>query len=132
MRLRRVEFMIPGSPVPKERPRVVKGHAYTPKRTSDAEAAVRNRALLARARWASEAPIRLVCRFYRGDARACDLDNLSKLIQDALNGITYRDDKQIVILSATKSIDRVHPRTEIEIEELSEDVRAGAKEDDDG
>jgi Holliday junction resolvase RusA-like endonuclease len=118
--LRRVSFVLLGSPVPKARARVMKGYSYTPKPTRDAEAAVRTAALAHRAGWKSERPIRLVCRFFRGDARGCDIDNLTKLVQDALNHVTYRDDKQIVVLSVLKAIDRARPRTEVEIEELLE------------
>jgi crossover junction endodeoxyribonuclease RusA len=122
--LRHVAFTLEGSPQPKQRPRVVQRRdgrgvmTFTPKETTDAEKLVRQAAIFARARWGSENPIRLTLRFFRGDARGCDLDNLAKLVQDALNGFAYQDDKQIVWLSATKAIDRRHPRTEIEIEEL--------------
>lgn len=107
--------VIPGNPVPKERPRVVNGRAYTPKRTQQAEQWVR---LHARALPCLGGPLRVRLAFYRQNAVPCDLDNLAKLVQDALNGHAYEDDRQIVVLAASKEIDRDNPRTEIEIEEV--------------
>ncbi len=107
---------VPGNPIPKERPRVVGRRAYTPKRTRDAEAWVR---LHARALPCVEGPIRLGLAFFRKDAVPCDIDNLAKLVQDALNGAAWVDDRQILVLSASKDIDRQNPRTEITVEELT-------------
>lgn len=109
-----VLFTVPTNPRPKERPRVVDGHTYTPKETEQAEALVRAAARLAGARPHTQ-PVRLVVRAYRGDARRVDLDNLVKLVSDALNGTAYEDDHQIKALVATMDIDRENPRTEVEI-----------------
>lgn len=38
----KVKFTIPGIPIPKARPRVVKGHTYTPKKTKDYETLVKD------------------------------------------------------------------------------------------
>lgn len=46
-----------------------------------------------------------------------DLDNFQKLLLDALNGIAYNDDKQIVELHAYRRDDKNDPRVEIVIEE---------------
>ena len=48
-----------------------------------------------------------------------DLDNVSKCILDALNGIAYKDDSQVVDLHITKHYSD-EPRVEVEIEELEE------------
>jgi Holliday junction resolvase RusA-like endonuclease len=113
-----VSFVVYGDPTPKARPRVVHGHAYTPGQTTAAEARI---AVAARRSGVKPAkgPVRLSARFWRATARVCDLDNLAKLVQDALNGIAYVDDSQIVELTATKGIDRDRPRTEVRIEELT-------------
>lgn len=109
-----VAFVVPGSPVPKERARVVRGHAFTPERTRTAEAAIA---------WAAKAagvvplsgPVALTCLFYcRNNVRG-DIDNLVKLCSDALNGVAWADDKQVVRLSATVAIDKANPRTWIKI-----------------
>jgi crossover junction endodeoxyribonuclease RusA len=110
-------FVIPGNPIPKERPRVVKGHTYTPKRTLDAERVVQFYAKRARVPCLAGL-VRLTVSFYRDSAHACDLDNLVKLVSDALNGIAWKDDRQVVVLSALKAIDRENPRTEVQIEQV--------------
>ena len=46
-----------------------------------------------------------------------DVDNYVKAILDALNGVAFKDDSQIVVLYARK-IYSDNPRTEIEITEM--------------
>jgi len=46
-----------------------------------------------------------------------DLDNLVKAIKDALSGIVYHDDSQIVKLTANKEYDD-YPRVEIRVKKL--------------
>lgn len=48
-----------------------------------------------------------------------DLDNVIKVVCDALNGVAYRDDTQIVQILASKSYG-TEPRLEIAIHKLSE------------
>lgn len=110
-------FVVPGNPVPKERPRVVKGRTYTPARTVKAEDLVKFYARKARIPKLT-GPVKLTATFYRQDAHACDVDNLAKLVQDALNGLAYEDDRQIVVLTAVKVIDREQPRTEVSVESV--------------
>lgn len=75
--------------------------------------------------WPWEGPCRLRLRsvFQRPrdwwPGRECvktpDLDNLAKLVQDALNGVAYRDDRQLIRLE----VERVYgdrERSEIELE----------------
>jgi hypothetical protein len=62
---RLVRFTVPGNPLPKERPRVVNGHAYTPKRTVLWERQVRSC-------WPKSEPpftgdVLLAVRAYRGN-----------------------------------------------------------------
>lgn len=49
-----------------------------------------------------------------------DLDNIAKSVLDALNGLAYLDDKQIVFLKVEKFYD-VNPRVELMVEEISYD-----------
>lgn len=89
-------FTVWGEPLPKQRPRFGKGHAYTPKKTRDAETAVLDAFHLALPLWdATTDNIGLEADFYRKGQRAVDCDNLWKLLTDALNGVLYRDDSQI-------------------------------------
>ena len=53
--------------------------------------------------------------FYFGTRRRKDLPNAGKLEFDALNGIIWEDDSQIVKLSTEKRYDKENPRTEIKV-----------------
>lgn len=55
-------------------------------------------------------------RVYRPAQRG-DLDNCLKIILDALKGICYEDDKQIVKITAERFDDKDNPRVEIAITE---------------
>jgi Holliday junction resolvase RusA-like endonuclease len=46
-----------------------------------------------------------------------DLDNLVKLVKDALNGVYWQDDKQVISLKAEKFYSE-QPRTEVRIIEM--------------
>lgn len=48
-----------------------------------------------------------------------DLDNLEKLILDAMTSVVYPDDRQIIMLSSKKSYD-INPRTEVVIMPVEE------------
>lgn len=48
-----------------------------------------------------------------------DADNIAKVICDALNGVAYGDDTQIVSLSAKKCFTKREPRVEVVITEVS-------------
>lgn len=53
-------------------------------------------------------------------ANGKDVDNISKIYMDAMNSIFYRDDSQIVSLSAKKYYTIDTPRVEIVLIELNE------------
>ena len=128
---RKIEFFVPGTPVGKGRPRAARRGAgvvmFTPGRTVDYEALV---AATAAAALAGDAPLahQLLdgplaamlemqfpvpaswSRARRARALAGaewhtsrpDADNVAKAILDACNGVVFRDDSQIVMLTATK------------------------------
>jgi crossover junction endodeoxyribonuclease RusA len=50
-------------------------------------------------------------------AKRGDLDNTFKVILDALKGIAWEDDKQIVGINARRFDDKEYPRVEIEVAE---------------
>lgn len=133
-----IEFVFPGKPVPKARPRVTRtGHAYTPKKTFDYEKYVRM--------WAEiymkenciepiEEAVRLTVNAFLPIPKSWsiskkknaeegvlkpigrpDLDNLVKSIQDALNGVAYKDDSQIVESICKKSYSDA-PKVEVTVE----------------
>lgn len=125
-------FIVPGEPRAKARARFAANHFYTPTDTKDYEDAVG---------WAARdsgiekhfGPIELVVKAFfpipitwKGEKRLLasrsqlkhsakpDVDNLQKLVQDALNGIAYFDDKQVWLATVSKEYsDR--PRLEITI-----------------
>lgn len=81
-----VAFTVPGKPIPKARPRVVGGRAYTPETTAAYEQAIALRATQAmRGRPAMAGPVGVAVLFERTDRVQCDLDNLVKA---ALDGIS--------------------------------------------
>lgn len=97
------QFLIPGDPVPKGRPRVYRGHAVTPQRTIDGE----QRVLHAfREEYPQAEPlecaVELGVEFWTAKRGRPDIDNLVKLVMDALNGVAYHDDAQIISLRASK------------------------------
>lgn len=120
----KVEFTVPIRPVGKARPRFTRfGHAYTPTTTRSAEAMVAAYAASAmqgRER-AEQQALAISLEFVfsppeswskkkkaeaiKSCAARCgkpDIDNLEKLVCDALNEIVYADDKQITEIHACK------------------------------
>jgi len=114
-----IEFTVFGEPTGKERPRADRrsGRMYTPKKTTEYESKVMwvyknayhsfrfpDRAMLhvdIKAYYSIPASDSVVerARKLRGDhlpIKKPDWDNIGKIICDALNGIAYRDDAQIV------------------------------------
>lgn len=89
-------LLIPRTPVPKGRPRVYKGRGVTPERTRREEKAIRD---IFREEYPDFAPLtgRLIvtCQFWMPRNGRPDVDNLLKLVTDALNGLAYEDDEQI-------------------------------------
>jgi len=96
-----IVFHVPGPVIPKGRPRTVtrdgKSHTYTPKRTKDYEGVVKLYALQARGRRKPFSGNVSLDIEIRGKGRG-DLDNQVKSLLDALNGVLYNDDKQVVEL----------------------------------
>ena len=108
-----VEFTVEGKPIPKGRPRFTKsGHVYTPGQTLTFENAVKRKAagvMLTRQPFkgpvwvqveAVMAPPKKLTRDY--PSVRPDLDNIVKAVTDALNGICFDDDAQIISLRAWK------------------------------
>lgn len=133
-----VIFRVQGSPVGKARPRVVAGHAYTPKKTAAYEAAIRTayrKAAPGRQPWPKGVPLCIwVVAFYGipksvskkrrqamldGEIRPTvkpDVDNVGKIVADALNELAFSDDSQIVQMVIVKRYD-VDPHLVVEIRE---------------
>lgn len=134
-----IKFTIPGVPKAKARPRTTKtGHTYTPKKTVEYENWVKLCYIDAKNKHNFKTltePIRAEIRCYfpipksyakakkemakNGDLKHTkrpDVDNLSKSVLDALNGLAYEDDKQVYDLRIVKFYSD-EPRTEVVLEE---------------
>jgi crossover junction endodeoxyribonuclease RusA len=62
-----------------------------------------------------EEDLMIVVKLYFKDKRKRDWDNYHKLSMDALTGIVWKDDSQIVYATVSKHIDKNSPRIEIEV-----------------
>lgn len=116
------QVRVPGQPRGKQRPRMTRqGHAYTPHQTVVAEAWVRSCTVDQVGQLALDCPLAVdltvvvpVPRSWSkkrqeaartGDTKPTgkpDLDNIAKLHLDALNGILWLDDAQVVDLRVRK------------------------------
>lgn len=115
-----LELLVPGNPQPKQRPRVYRGRGVTPPATVAAEAHLAHLARAAMTAPPAEGPLRVTYHFRRGDRRPADWDNLAKLVGDALNGVAWVDDKQVVEAAVTVERGCPDPSTYIRVETLSD------------
>jgi Holliday junction resolvase RusA-like endonuclease len=115
---------INGRPIGKGRPRFAHGRTYTPHQTTVAEEAIRGEWEANGAPRLPDGPVRLhvvlgverpQSHFLRDGSLSAegqrnrfphrqkpDLDNATKLIMDALNGRSWRDDVQVIALVAER------------------------------
>jgi len=128
------EFVIYGQPVAKGRPRLGKWGTYTPQKTVEYENLIKISYIEKyKGEPVLEDQLKLDIYFYfqipksvsnkkrqamlegkiMHDKRP-DIDNCIKIITDALNGIAYKDDNQIVEVHAMKLYDET-PRTVVTI-----------------
>lgn len=143
-------FTVPGQPQGKGRARafVRNGHVahYTPEKTRSYEGVITALALEAmHGRAPSNAPLQLdlILWFevpdswpkWKRDAALAgtvvpttkpDADNVTKAVKDALNGVVWRDDCQVVRMSVAKKYD-VRPRVIVEVSEVEGALSAQAK-----
>lgn len=133
-----ITFTVYGEPQGKGRPQfTINGHAYTPEKTRTYEAevvAAFRREFPDFVRWEKGVPLRvrikavygipksdsglMAARKASGEIRPTkkpDADNVEKIVLDAINGIAWRDDAQVVDLRTVKVYGAV-PRVEIGIE----------------
>jgi Holliday junction resolvase RusA-like endonuclease len=119
-----VTYSVEGDPVGKQRPRFSRGRTYTPKKTVDYETIIASKASQAMGSseplqtpvaifiWISHA---IPASYSKKRKEAClngldwpkkpDLDNVAKVYLDAMNGIVYKDDVQVVKLRVSKRYD---------------------------
>lgn len=113
-----VAFTVPGRPVPKQSFRYAHGGGYTPQHVK----AWQERVGYAARYEYKLAPYRgaVVVRleFWMPNRRRRDLDNLSKAVLDALNGIVWHDDTQVEALHLYKFVDGDDPRVVVHVRTL--------------
>lgn len=138
-----VMFSIPGEPQGKARARVVrtktgKSVSYTPNKTAAYEELVRRcyRNQMGGYKFPPDSPLcveiaaffsipqskskRVKEQMREGKilpTKKPDADNIAKIICDALNGVAYADDKQIISLTIEKGYS-LEPKVIVEIEEV--------------
>lgn len=132
----RVSITIPGKPLGKQRARVTRWGTYTPKQTVNYETLIKQ-LYIVKELPKLEGYLKIDIdayfeipkstsktnreRMVNGEMlpdKKPDLDNIQKIICDALNGIAYDDDKQIVKAVINKWY-AADPRVEIRILEVS-------------
>lgn len=146
--MKNISFTVPGEPRGKARPKVTRTKAgksltYTPDKTIAYEELVRQRFLQASGGWKfppASPLIIFVSAFYgipksytkrqrseiiKGDllpTKKPDFDNIFKILCDALNGIAYADDAQIVRASIRKNYTEGSPHVEVSLFEYTAGV----------
>lgn len=115
-----VRFTIKGEPKSKQRPRVTARGTYTPADTKNAEQVIAHTYKSLRVE-PFEHQVVVTIDFFNGNKRRRDLDNMAKLVLDALNKIAYADDYQVVELNLRKVFtDQDHARTVVTLAEVIE------------
>ena len=138
-----IYFRIDAEPVAKARPKFTRrGHAYTPKKTRDYEEEVKfafmSQTCEAMPVFTKDEPLMVMATFAKSVPKsytkrkreAClkgetlpttkaDLDNYLKAVLDALNGLAFEDDSQIVKTIAEK-IYAEEPYIEVRIKKIEQ------------
>jgi len=121
-----LDLTIGAEPVPKGRPRFLpNGIPYTPRKTREAEKDLRWAARVKMDRLGNvylprEPTYKVRLQFFCSDRRRRDIDNLEKLVLDALEGVVWRNDSQIEDLYSTVRRSCPEPKTCIEVYECIE------------
>lgn len=140
-----ITVTIPGEPVGKGRPRFTKaGTPYTPLKTRDYENKVAFLYKMAAKgrKFQRHIPVAVEIRAYYGipqsdgkrqrerklsgaimPCKKPDIDNVVKAVLDAINGIAYEDDAQVVMISASKAYSE-RPRVEISVSDVMREADA--------
>lgn len=137
-----IEFTVPGLKG-KDRPRMTRtGHVYTTRQTEDYEETIRwcFRKAFAGVVKPLEGPVSVTIKAYHPAPKTApkhkralmlsgarvpqlkpDADNVAKVILDALNGMAYADDKQVVVLRVSKHYAQ-EPAVYVRVEEVAPDA----------
>lgn len=132
----KIKFEVKGTPVAKGRPRLGKNGTYTPQKTKDYEELVKLSFLKQYPKFdpfmgelsvkvdaifevpKSYSKKKRVVLLHTGYTHRPDVDNLTKSVLDALNGLAYKDDAQVCSLHFDKYYGK-EAKVIVEIEEVS-------------
>ena len=130
-----INLAIPGEPVSKARPRICKRGTFTPEKTVNYETLIKELFIITKQnKLEGMLSVQIDCYFKIPKStskkntvlmlheiirpvKKPDLDNLAKICLDALNGLAYKDDSQVVELTVKKYYSD-EPRVEIRIAEV--------------
>lgn len=109
-----MEFIVEGEPQGKARPRFSRrsGTVYTPSKTAKYEKQIRKAFLAVGGKM-----IPSDCYVNR-PAKKPDVDNILKAVLDALNGMAYKDDKQVIEVTCGKWYSQSSGFLKISVEEV--------------
>lgn len=109
-------FVVEGTAVPKQSFRYASGGGYQPERVKAWQAKVKRAGRMSYGDGPTSQDLAVSLRFFLPDRRRRDLDNLSKGTLDALTGVIWDDDQQIVQLTLSKQVSK-NPRVVISVSE---------------
>jgi Holliday junction resolvase RusA-like endonuclease len=131
-----IKLIIPGEPCAKQRPRLGKGFTYTPAKTVNYETLIKELYIIGNYGKQLEGRLEMTVKAYfsipksaskkdredmeckrKQPTKKPDWDNIGKIVSDALNGLAYHDDSQIVRATVEKWYSPT-PRVDIYIEEV--------------
>ncbi len=119
----RLDFTVNGPPKPWQRTQGKGGKRFKAQETRRYQRFVGYAALAVRGAqvpaWPLDARYRMHVHAFFGDRRRRDIDNVSKQLMDALNGVLWDDDSQVDELFVKRHVDREEPRAEVTVEVMS-------------
>ena len=112
-----LEYTLPGRAATWERAGANGRRRYTSAEMREDKRAHALHAMAARPRgWSQDGWFWLSVEVYLPDLRLGDRDNYLKLVQDALQGVVWRNDKQVISGPTETRVSRHNPRTVVRVE----------------
>lgn len=123
-----LRFVVEGRPVSWQRKNVVNGRVLTDKKQRAAKRTLQLAALSARPRgWVRDGQYEVRVHAYYPDGRQGDVDRIAGLPLDALEGVAYEADRQVVRLEVGRFTDRERPRVEVVVRRVGASVAASGE-----